>query len=131
MKKLFLCVALIAFLATNASGGNQYQTDQLRTCTVGPPTHQIMPVFNFVANDVTPVTIASVLPANQKVYVYYSIGISDGWRAPFWVPSMMINSSIQQLKAIQNTNQNTPHIYALNRYRKNILSNHTFFNLLL
>jgi hypothetical protein len=93
MKKFFLiCVALIAFLATNASGGNQYQTDQLRTCYVTQASPQIMPVYNFVAPEITPVISYAATPA-QTTYFYSSISETDGWRAPVWIPSLLAVSN--------------------------------------
>jgi len=90
MKQFLFCVALIAFLATNASGGNQYQTDQLRTCYVTHASPQIMPV-NFISQPtVTPVAIGT-LPVTQTTYAYRSIVETDGWMAPKWIPSLAIS----------------------------------------
>ena len=90
MKKfLLICVALIAFLATNASGGNQYQTDQLRTCIVQQSPH------------VMSAMLVNSEPA-QTVYSYSQIQTmettvqlleTDGWRAPKWKPSLLISES--------------------------------------
>ena len=96
MKKfLFICVALVAFLATNASGYNQHRTDQLRTCFVQQASPQIMPVFIMEAHQTfTPVIVASVPEKQLNV----QLKISDGWRAPFWVPSITINCSDNSIK---------------------------------
>jgi hypothetical protein len=99
MKKfLLICVALIAFIATNASGGNQYQTDQLRTCFITQASPQIMPVYTFDANvAITPVNpIMTHVTATQTTY--YSIIETDGWRAPKWIPSLAINYNSDQIK---------------------------------
>jgi len=89
MKKfLFICVALIAFLATNASGTNYQPTDQLQTFVV-QQHNQIMPI---VAVTLEPATAVYnfTCPANQTAYAYYSITETDGWRAPHWVPSLLV-----------------------------------------
>lgn len=90
MKKfLIICVAMIAFLATNASGGNQYRTDELRTCLVDMPSP---PTFSLMAINVEPATAVYFITARKaEVPTLLQMYLTDGWRAPRWMPSLAIN----------------------------------------
>lgn len=125
-KFIFICVALIAFTATNASGGNQYQTDQLRTCFVTQASPQIMPVMlvNYEPAQAVYNFTQATVPAERPVLVQTIK--SDCWRNPDWGPSLAINCN-------SNSNQlqfrdaycdmeipiQSPHRLAINRNQHN------------
>ena len=94
MKKVFLiCVALIAFLATNASGGNTHQ-NQLHNYTV-TATPQVMPVMavNYEPTQVVVYNYTAVnLPAKQTITVFTLN--KDAWRNPAEGPSLLVVSGI-------------------------------------
>lgn len=123
-KFIFICVALIAFTATNASGGNYHQPDQLRTCIVSQASPQIMPVMavNFEAAQAVYNFTQATVPAERPVIV--KTELSDGWRAPYWVPSLAINCNSNQLQFRDAYSQmeipiQSPHRLAINRNQHN------------
>ena len=97
MKKfLFICVALIAFLAANASGGNYHQPDQLRTCIVqAPQCTPVMAVTVEPAQAVYNFTMCTV-PAEKPLVV--QITKADTWRNTDWGGSLAINCSSNSIK---------------------------------
>ena len=93
---IFNCVALIAFLAANASGGNYHQPDQLRTCIVQAPQFTpVMAVTLEPAQAVYNFTMCTV-PA-EKPLVNQTLE-ADTWRNPDWGGSLAINGNSNQLK---------------------------------
>ncbi len=122
-KFIFICVALIAFTATNASGG-KLQTDQLRTCFVTQASPQIMPVMlvNYEPVQAVYNFTAVNLPATQTITVFTLN--KDAWRNPAEGPSLAINCNSNQLQfrdayCDMEIPIQSPHRLAINRNQHN------------
>ena len=129
MKK-FLLVCFSLLMITAAFGVNYHSSDQLKTepfCIVQTGTHSLNFVATFEQNYAPPV----IFCFQSKVFSLVPKTVINVY--PLYIPNIGYSQNKNRFNFSQSriTNQNVTHIYALNRYRKNLLLNHTEHYLLL
>lgn len=71
---IFICVALIAFAATNASGTNYQATDQLQTCYQADHPIVLLPAIHiaeYVFEAPAVKAVGLITPADQEIWVLF------------------------------------------------------------
>jgi hypothetical protein len=89
MKKFILIgIALIAMIATPVLATSYQPTDQLQTHLI---VQQPQILFSAITPDSQAWDFTGTVIGTQTQSEIIQMQITDGWRAPFWVPSMTIS----------------------------------------